>query len=199
MMHQEFASYDIVLASGSPRRQELLLAMGIPHRVEVRKIDEVYAPELKGSEITDFLALKKSEAFDELESNQILITSDTIVWFEGRPLEKPLDRDQAIEMLEALSGNMHQVYTSVCLRTKRETRVVNDCTKVWINRLSRSELEYYVDHYHPMDKAGSYGIQDFFGYIAVSRIEGCYYNVMGLPTRLVYQNLVSLVQGQTKD
>ncbi len=198
-MHQEFASYDIVLASGSPRRQELLLAMGIPHRVEVRKIDEVYAPELKGSEITDFLALKKSEAFDELESNQILITSDTIVWFEGRPLEKPLDRDQAIEMLEALSGNMHQVYTSVCLRTKKETRVVNDCTKVWINRLSRSELEYYVDHYRPMDKAGSYGIQDFFGYIAVSRIEGCYYNVMGLPTRLVYQNLVSLVQGQTKD
>ncbi len=198
-MHQEFASYDIVLASGSPRRQELLLAMGIPHRVEVRKIDEVYAPELKGSEITDFLALKKSEAFDELESNQILITSDTIVWFGGRPLEKPLDRDQAIEMLEALSGNMHQVYTSVCLRTKKETRVVNDCTKVWINRLSRSELEYYVDHYRPMDKAGSYGIQDFFGYIAVSRIEGCYYNVMGLPTRLVYQNLVSLVQGQTKD
>ncbi len=198
-MHQEFASYDIVLASGSPRRQELLLAMGIPHRVEVRKIDEVYAPELKGSEITDFLALKKSEAFDELESNQILITSDTIVWFEGRPLEKPLDRDHAIEMLEALSGNMHQVYTSVCLRTKKETRVVNDCTKVWINRLSRSELEYYVDHYRPMDKAGSYGIQDFFGYIAVSRIEGCYYNVMGLPTRLVYQNLVSLVQGQTKD
>ncbi len=199
MLHQEFASYDIVLASGSPRRQELLLAMGIPHRVEVRKIDEVYAPQLKGSEITDFLALKKSEAFDELESNQILITSDTIVWFGGRPLEKPLDRDQAIEMLEALSGNMHQVYTSVCLRTKKETRVVNDCTKVWINRLSRSELEYYVDHYHPMDKAGSYGIQDFFGYIAVSRIEGCYYNVMGLPTRLVYQNLVSLVQGQTKD
>ncbi len=199
MLHKEFDSYDVVLASGSPRRQELLLAMGIPHRVEVRKIDEVYAPELKGYEITDYLALKKSEAFDELESNQILITSDTIVWFGGRPLEKPLDRDQAIEMLEALSGNMHQVYTSVCLRTKRETRVVNDCTKVWINRLSRSELEYYVDHYRPMDKAGSYGIQDFFGYIAVSRIEGCYYNVMGLPTRLVYQNLVSLVQGQTKD
>lgn len=199
MLHKEFDSYDVVLASGSPRRQELLLAMGIPHRVEVRKINEVYAQELQGHEITDYLALKKSEAFDALESNQIVITSDTIVWFEGRPLEKPHDRDHAIEMLEALSGNMHQVYTSICLRTKKETRVMNDCTKVWIDRLSRSELEYYVDHYHPMDKAGSYGIQDFFGYIAVSRIEGCYYNVMGLPTRLVYQNLVSLVQGQTKD
>ncbi len=199
MHHKEFDSYDVVLASGSPRRQELLSAMDIPHRVEVRKINEVYPDHLKGHEITNYLAQKKAEAFDELKPNQIIITSDTIVWFKNQPVEKPRNREHALQMLESLSGHMHQVYTSVCFKTPEETRLVYDCTKVWINPTSKSELEYYVDHYHPMDKAGSYGIQDFFGYIAVDRIEGCYYNVMGLPTRLVYQNLVSLVQGQTKD
>lgn len=199
MHHKEFDSYDVVLASGSPRRQELLSAMDIPHRVEVRKINEVYPDHLKGHEITNYLAQKKAEAFDELKPNQIIITSDTIVWFKNQPVEKPRNREHALQMLESLSGQMHQVYTSVCFKTPEETRLVYDCTKVWINPTSKSELEYYVDHYHPMDKAGSYGIQDFFGYIAVDRIEGCYYNVMGLPTRLVYQNLVSLVQGQTKD
>jgi len=199
MHHKEFDSYDVVLASGSPRRQELLSAMDIPHRVEVRKINEVYPDHLKGHEITNYLALKKAEAFDELKPNQIIITSDTIVWFKNQPVEKPRNPEHALQMLESLSGQMHEVYTSVCFKTPEETRLVYDCTKVWINPTSKSELEYYVDHYHPMDKAGSYGIQDFFGYIAVDRIEGCYYNVMGLPTRLVYQNLVSLVQGQTKD
>lgn len=199
MLHQEFESFDIVLASGSPRRQELLLAMDIPHRVEVRPINERYPNHLKAYEITDYLATKKAEAFDQLRSNQIIITSDTIVWFQGKAVEKPRDREHALEMLETLSGQMHEVYTSVCFKTMSQTRVVHDCTKVWIDSMSRAALEYYVDNYRPLDKAGSYGIQDFFGYIAVSRIEGCYYNVMGLPTRLVYQNLVSLVQGQTKD
>ena len=199
MYRKEFEQYDVVLASGSPRRQELLSAMDIPHRIEVRKINEVYPQALKKQEITDYLALKKADAFKELSSNQIIITSDTIVWHDNRPLEKPRDRQHALEMLESLSGSMHEVYTSVCFKTYQKTFVVNDCTKVFIDPLSRSELEHYVDHYHPMDKAGSYGIQDFFGYIAVARIEGCYYNVMGLPTRLIYQNLVSLVQGQTKD
>lgn len=199
MLHKEFEHFDIVLASGSPRRQELLRAMGIPHRVEVRTIEEIYPNDLKGHEITDFLAHKKAEAFDPLKSNQIVITSDTIVWFEGRPVEKPRDRSHALAMIESLSGTMHEVFTSVCFKTKAETKIVHDCTKVWIEQLSKQELEYYVDHFHPMDKAGSYGIQDFFGYIGVSRIEGCYYNVMGLPTRLVYQNLVSLVKGQAKE
>ena len=199
MHHKEFEHFDVVLASGSPRRQELLRAMGIPHRVEVRTIEENYPSELKGHEITDFLAHKKAEAFDELKSNQIVITSDTVVWFKGRPVEKPRDRNHALAMLESLSGTMHEVFTSVCFKTRNETKIVNDCTKVWIEQPSRQELEYYVDHFHPMDKAGSYGIQDFFGYIAVSRIEGCYYNVMGLPTRLVYQNLVSLVKGPAKE
>jgi septum formation protein len=199
MHHKEFEHFDVVLASGSPRRQELLRAMGIPHRVEVRTIEENYPSELKGHEITDFLAHKKAEAFDALQSNQIVITSDTIVWFEGRPVEKPRDRNHALAMLESLSGTMHEVFTSVCFKTRNEIKIVHDCTKVWIEQQSSQELEYYVDHFHPMDKAGSYGIQDFFGYIAVSRIEGCYYNVMGLPTRLVYQNLVSLVKGPAKE
>ena len=199
MHHKEFEHFDVVLASGSPRRQELLRAMGIPHRVEVRTIEENYPSELKGHEITDFLAHKKAEAFDALQSNQIVITSDTIVWFEGRPVEKPRDRNHALAMLESLSGTMHEVFTSVCFKTRNEIKIVHDCTKVWIEQQSSQELEYYVDHFHPMDKAGSYGIQDFFGYIAVSRIEGCYYNVMGLPTRLVYQNFVSLVKGPAKE
>ena len=199
MHHKEFEHFDVVLASGSPRRQELLQAMGIPHRVEVRTIEENYPSELKSHEITDFLAHKKAEAFDALQSNQIVITSDTIVWFEGRPVEKPRDRNHALAMLESLSGTMHEVFTSVCFKTRNDAKIVHDCTKVWIEQQSSQELEYYVDHFHPMDKAGSYGIQDFFGYIAVSRIEGCYYNVMGLPTRLVYQNLVSLVKGPVKE
>lgn len=199
MLHKEFELYDVVLASGSPRRQELLTSMGIPHRVEVRKIEEIYPDKLKGHEITDYLAHKKADAFQVLNSNQIIITSDTIVWFEGRPVEKPRDRDHALSMLESLCGKMHEVFTSVCFKTNNETKIVHDCSKVWLGNLTRQELEYYVDHYNPLDKAGSYGIQDFFGYIAVSRIDGCYYNVMGLPTRLVYQNLVSLVKGRVKD
>ena len=167
MHHKEFEHFDVVLASGSPRRQELLRAMGIPHRVEVRTIEENYPSELKGHEITDFFAHKKAEAFDALQSNQIVITSDTIVWFEGRPVEKPRDRNHALAMLESLSGTMHEVFTSVCFNTRNEIKIVHDCTKVWIEQQSSQELEYYVDHFHPMDKAGSYGIQDFFGYIAV--------------------------------
>lgn len=199
MQHKEFELFDVILASGSPRRQELFAALEIPHRVEVRSIDEVYPDTLKGHEITDYLAKKKSEAFDQLAANQIVVTSDTIVWFEERPLEKPRDRTHALEMLLSLSGKMHEVFTSVCFKTKNQIKIINDVTRVWIDPLSKQELSYYIDHYQPMDKAGSYGIQDFFGYIAVARIEGCYYNVMGLPTRLVYHNLVSLVQGQTKE
>jgi len=199
MLEQKLKSFDLILASGSPRRQNLFAAMGLPHRIEVRSIDEVYPEDLKAHAITDFLALKKADAFAALNPNQIIVTCDTIVWHNHRALEKPKDKTHALEMLSGLCGDVHEVFTSVCIKTEDQTTVFNDRTQVWIDQVSMEDLRHYVNHYEPLDKAGGYGIQDFFGFIGVSKIEGCYYNVMGLPTRLVYQNLRKLVKGKTKD
>ncbi len=199
MLKQKLKHFDLILASGSPRRQELFKAMELPHRVEVKPINEVYPENLKAGAITDFLALKKSDTFGSLNPNQIIVTCDTIVWHNHKAIEKPKDKVHAVQMLKSICGDVHEVFTSVCLRTYDQTIIFNDCTKVWIDQISDEDLTQYINYYKPLDKAGGYGIQDFFGVIAVSKIDGCYYNVMGLPTRLVYQNLRKLVEGRTKD
>lgn len=189
MLKEQLTDYNIILASGSPRRQEFFKSLQIDFVVDVRKIDETYPKHLKAAEITDHIAQLKASAFPDLEENDILITSDTVVWLANKALEKPADFDEAFAMLKKLSGLMHEVITSVCFTSKNFQKTVHDTTKVWFKELTDKEIEHYINTYKPYDKAGSYGIQEWIGYIGVEKIEGCYFNVMGLPTRLVYKML----------
>ncbi len=192
MLKEQLSDYNVILASGSPRRQHFFRELDIDFTIDVRQVDEVYPPYLKAGEITDYLAELKAGAFTNLSEKDILITSDTIVWKDERAIEKPRDYDHAVEMLQTLSGAMHEVYTSVCFTGKDFQKTVNDCTKVWFRDLNKEEIVYYLDRHKPFDKAGSYGIQDWLGYVGIERLEGCYFNVMGLPTRLVYKTLMEL-------
>ncbi len=191
MLKDKLSRYRIILASGSPRRQHFLRELGLDFVIEVKEVDESFPDHLKGGEITAFLSELKSDAFGLLGDNDILITSDTIVWLEDRALGKPTDREDAIAMLEALSGRTHQVMTSVTFRTRSGHETLTETTAVTFNFLTREEIEYYIDHYRPFDKAGSYGIQDWIGMVAVKRIDGSYANVMGLPVDRVYDYLNS--------
>ncbi len=138
------------------------------------------------------LALKKAIAFeDELKADECLITADTIVVFNHKVLNKPANKEEAIAMLTMLGGNMHHVYTGVCIASKQKKEVFYDCSEVYFRDYTIADIEFYIDHYQPYDKAGSYGIQDWFGLTCIEKINGCFYNVMGLPTRKVYQQLIS--------
>ncbi len=192
MLKQKLNNQNIILASGSPRRQNFFQELGIPFTSDVRKVIETYPNELKGTEITDYLAQLKASVFKELSENDILITSDTIVWKEGKAMEKPRDAAHAKEMLADLSGKFHEVITSVCFTGADFQKTVNETTQVWFSELSEEEINHYVDTYQPFDKAGAYGIQEWIGYIGIDKIEGSFFNVMGLPTRLVYKTLLEL-------
>lgn len=193
MLRDKLKNYKIILASGSPRRQQFFKDLDIDFEIRIKEIDEVYPPNLIEEDITDYLAVLKSDAFEgELLENEILITSDTIVWHENKALGKPKDYDDAFAMLQSLSNKTHQVITSVCFKTKNKTEVISETTKVTFHPLTDSEIKYYLDNYKPFDKAGSYGIQDWFGFIGVAKIEGSYPNVMGLPIDKVYQYLNKL-------
>lgn len=189
MLASKFQHKNIILASGSPRRQELFKGLDIPFSIQVREIDETYDSKLKAEEITDFLAEEKANAFTDLKQNDILITSDTIVWHDHKPLEKPKDAQHAQKMLMSMSDKCHEVITSVCISSISKRIVFHSKTKVYVKRLGLDEIDYYVNNYNPYDKAGSYGIQEWFGFIAVSHIEGSYFNVMGLPVHKLYEEL----------
>lgn len=192
MIKQRLNNFNIILASGSPRRHHFFREMDIEFTIDVREISEQYPSHLKGAEITDYLAKLKASAFEDLAENELLITSDTIVWMDERAIGKPENYEDAQRMLMSLSGNMHEVMTSVCFTTTSFQKIVNDTTRVWFKPLLSEEIAYYLKTHQPFDKAGSYGIQDWLGYIGIERIEGCYFNVMGLPTRLVYKTLMEL-------
>ncbi len=164
--------------------------MGIDVEIRTQEVAEEYPSYLVKEEITDYLSILKAEPLKKgLATDEVLITSDTIVWFKNKALGKPNDKIQALEMLEELSGNWHEVYTSVCFTSTQKQVVVNAITKVKFNVISKKDIEYYIELYQPFDKAGSYGIQEWIGLIAVEKIEGSYNNVVGLPTALVYQTL----------
>jgi len=196
ILNEKLKTYSIVLASGSPRRVELLKGMGIDFSIQKLDIDETYSDDLKGADIAVYVSQKKSAAFpeNEISNKTIVITADTIVWQNGRALEKPLDRAHAIEMLKSLSGAEHEVFTGVTLRSKIRTHSFFSRSKVWFRALSLNEIEYYVDTCKPFDKAGSYGVQEWIGYVAIERIEGSWFNVMGLPTRMLYQELDAFIR-----
>lgn len=188
---QKFKDYKIVLASGSPRRKELLKGLDLPYVIETKEVDEVYPNGLKEGKITEFLAQLKADAFGAIDDKTLIITADTIVWFEDKAVMKPVDFDDAVSILKKLSGKMHLVYTSVCLRTQNQEKVFTEITKVFFDDLTDDEIHYYIHNYKPFDKAGAYGAQDWIGYVAVNRIEGSYFNVMGLPVHRLYKELLT--------
>ncbi|TAE85604.1 MAG: septum formation protein Maf [Bacteroidetes bacterium] len=180
----------ILLASKSPRRQELIKGIELPYEVKVFDVDETFPQHLKAEEIPLFLAQKKSAGYtSNLQENEILITADTIVWVNNHVLNKPENEQEAFNMLSEICGTSHLVYTGVCLRSQEKQVTFFDCSEVFIKQLSEDEIWHYIKHYKPFDKAGSYGIQDWFGYIAVEKINGCFYNVMGLPVSKLYHTL----------
>lgn len=192
MLSEKLKHKNIILASGSPRRQELFKELGLDFSIQVKAVKEVYPSTLKGTEITNYLAELKAAAFTDLAENDIVITSDTIVWLNNKAIEKPKDKQQAIEMLQELSGTGHQVITSICIKTLTSQLVFYDVTMVYFKPLSMEEITYYVDKYQPFDKAGAYGIQEWIGFIGVNKIEGSYFNVMGLPVHKLYEELMKL-------
>ena len=186
---------DVILGSGSPRRQSLLDQMKIKHRVELRTIYEKFDPVLQEEEITDDLAQQKGKVFQhDLKPDQLVITADTIVWFEGEALGKPKSQEEAKRMLLSLSGKTHRVISSVCFSTTNRQHTINCFTDVRFADLNEDLVDQYVATGSPMDKAGSYGIQDAFGLYAVSEINGSYTNVMGLPCMQTFQALHEFVQ-----
>lgn len=193
MLQEKLSKYNIILASGSPRRQQFFKDLDLPFNIQLKEIEEIYPKELKGSEITDYLADLKSKAFDtSLADDDLLITSDTIVWMDGSALGKPKDKADAFQMLQHLSGKMHQVITSVSIKNNNFQVIFHDTTAVYFKHLSREEIKYYIEKNAPFDKAGSYGIQEWIGYIGIDRIEGSYFNVMGLPVHKLYKELMQL-------
>ncbi len=193
MLKEKLKNYNIILASGSPRRQQFFRDLDLDFEIRLKEVEEIYPPNLTEEDITDYLAVLKSDTFEgELSDKDILITSDTIVWHENKALGKPKDYDDAFKMLQSLSNKTHLVITSVCFKTKYKTEVISETTKVTMHPLSDMEIEYYLNKYQPYDKAGSYGIQEWIGYIGVAKIEGSYPNVMGLPVDQVYQYLTQL-------
>ena len=192
MLKEKLRNYHIILASGSPRRHHFFKELDIDFTIDVREVEEVYPSHLKASEITDYLAQLKASVFKDISEKDIIITSDTIVWKDDEAIGKHKDFDDALQMLQSLSGNMHEVYTSVCFTSKDFQITVNDGTKVWFNEFTLEEIKYYLNTCKPFDKAGSYGIQDWLGYMGVEKLEGCFFNVMGLPTRLVYKTLMGI-------
>lgn len=193
MLRNKLEKYNLILASGSPRRQQFFKDLDLDFEIKLKEIEEIYPPELKASAITDYLAELKASAFEgELQPNDILITSDTIVWHNDKALGKPKDQQNAFEILKSLSNTTHEVITSICFKTTLETTVINELTKVTFNQLSDEAILYYLENYKPYDKAGAYGIQEWIGFIGVSKIEGSYANVMGMPTDKVYEYLSKL-------
>ncbi len=179
----------IILASGSPRRQEILKSIGVNFEVELRSVDEVFSDELKHHQISDFLAQLKANQFEDLKPNDILITGDTIVWHQDKALNKPSDKEEAFEMLQSLSNTTHEVISSFCIKTLEKTETFYDSTQVKFKSLSEDEIWHYIHTYQPYDKAGAYGIQEWIGQIGISEIKGSFYTVMGFPIHLVYKKL----------
>ncbi|NNK74754.1 MAG: septum formation protein Maf [Maribacter sp.] len=194
MWNDRLKNHRIILASGSPRRKQFFEDMGLDFQIRLKPIEEVYPSSLKGSEISDYLAKLKASAFeDSLLEKDILITSDTVVWYMGKSLAKPSTKEEASDMLTELSNDWHAVITSVTFTTPSAQRTVNHTTKVKFKSLIQEEIDYYVANFKPFDKAGAYGIQEWIGLIGIEEIKGSYTNVVGLPTQLVYKTLMEMV------
>jgi septum formation protein len=188
-------NFDIILASRSPRRRELLAGLGLKFKIVVRDYDESFPDGLTGNETALFVAKAKASVFkDEIAENEIVIAADTIVWCNNKVLGKPVDKADAIQILREISGNTHEVITGVSLLSINNHFTFSVSTKVTFEELSDEEIEYYIDNFKPYDKAGAYGIQEWIGITACSRIEGSYFNVVGLPVQRLYLELKKFIK-----
>ncbi len=188
---KHLSHYSITLGSQSPRRKELFAGLNLPFEVEVREVDESFPENMKAENVPEFLAvLKTTPFFPGFKPEGLLITADTIVLIDDKVLGKPLDYEHAFEMLRTLSGKKHVVITGVCIKSHTKQVTFSDHTDVYFNSLTDDEIDYYLTHYHPYDKAGSYGVQEWIGYVAIEKIEGSYFNVMGLPIQRLYEELL---------
>jgi len=186
----DFGSKKLILASQSPRRKELLKGLGFDFEVRIKDTNEDFPQNLDPSEVAGFLSAKKAEAFaSEINPNEIVLTSDTVVILDGKILGKPANEEEAFEMLSALSGKTHHVTTGITFLTLEKELTLSDTAKVFFKELSRQEIEYYISNFKPFDKAGAYGIQEWIGFVGVQKIEGSYFTVMGLPIHMVYDVL----------
>lgn len=185
-------SRPLLLASNSPRRRELLASLGLTFEVRVKEVNEDFPAHLKRADVAEFLASHKADAYAADIETEALITADTIVCLGDNILNKPQHYEEAFAMLRALSGTSHEVITGVCILTKQQKTVFHDVTKVYFKQLSDAEINYYITHYKPFDKAGAYGIQEWIGMVGIERIEGSYFNVVGLPVQMLYQKLAEL-------
>lgn len=190
LLQEKLFGKKILLASQSPRRQELLKGLGIDFEIVKIESDESFPEELNREEITEHISENKANAFRELNPNEILITADTLVWLNNKVLGKPKDYQDAFDMIAEMSDATHEVFTSVTLKSSEKTITFSETTEVVFDKFSEEEIHFYIENFKPFDKAGAYGIQDWLGYAKISRINGCYYNVMGLPLRKLYQELL---------
>jgi septum formation protein len=194
MLRNKLSNYNLILASGSPRRQHFFKELDVPFTIEIKEVNEIYPNHLKAAEITDYLADLKSKCFTNLKSNDLLITSDTIVWFEEKALGKPKNKEEAFNMLKKMSGKQHAVYTSISIKSGFFQKIFHDETIVEFEEFTDEEINYYLEKFSPYDKAGSYGIQDWIGLVGVKKIIGSYFNVMGLPVHKLYKELLKIAQ-----
>ena len=194
MLREKLSNYNLILASGSPRRQHFFKELDVPFTIVIKEVNEIYPDHLKGVQITDYLADLKSKRFNNLQTNDLLITSDTIVWFKEKAIGKPINKNDAFNMLKKMSGKEHDVYTSVSIKGKTFQKIFNDKTSVEFEEFTNEEINYYLTKFAPFDKAGSYGIQDWIGLIGVKKITGRYFNVMGLPVHKLYKELLKIAQ-----
>lgn len=193
-MLDNLEKYKVILASGSPRRRELMAGLGVNYVVRILPdVDESYPDTLQGEEIPLYIAKEKADAYiPMMQPDELIITADTIVWLDGKVLGKPQDREDALQMLRTMSGRTHEVFTGVCITTTDWQRSFTAQTEVRFATLSEDEIIYYVDNFKPMDKAGAYGVQEWIGFIGVENISGSYYNIMGLPVQRLYRELLKV-------
>ena len=193
-MLDNLEKYKVILASGSPRRRELMAGLGVNYEVRILPdVDESYPDTLQGEEIPLYIAKEKADAYiPMMQPDELIITADTIVWLDGKVLGKPRDREDALQMLRTMSGRTHEVFTGVCITTTDWQRSFTAQTEVRFATLSEDEIIYYVDNFKPMDKAGAYGVQEWIGFIGVENISGSYYNIMGLPGQKLYRELLKV-------
>ncbi len=191
MPFQHLKNKKLILASKSPRRQELLKGLGLSFEIRTKEIDESFPVHLKREEVAEYLAKIKGNAFaDALTENEVLITADTIVCIDDDILNKPKNKAEAVSMLQRLSGRGHTVITGVGLKSREKTHIFHAATHVYFKALSTEQIQYYIEHYRPFDKAGSYGIQEWIGYTGIERIKGDYFNVVGLPLQKLWSALL---------
>lgn len=186
--------HKLVLASNSPRRQQIMREAGLDFTTRIIPLEEDFPDDLPASEVAEYLALKKGKAYQQqMHPEELIVTADTTVVVGDKVLNKPVDKEEAISMLQLLSGRRHQVITGVCISRPEEQHSFSDTTTVWFRRLDLQEIEYYVNQYRPFDKAGAYAIQEWIGMVGIERIEGSYFNVVGLPIEKLYEKLKKLM------